>query len=85
MLFNFRLLPQIGRDVVVDSLVVIVHSNGKHLLCETLTNNVFVEVVINLAEKANRSSTSECFIGRDKTIKIQDQRREGGDLTAKAS
>lgn len=54
MLFNFSLLPQVGRDIVVDSFIMIVHCDRKHLLGKTLANNILVEVVINLAEKREK-------------------------------
>lgn len=51
LLFNFSLLSQSSWDIVVNSLVMIIHSNRKHLFGERLANNILVEVVIDLEEK----------------------------------
>ena len=55
-----RLLVLAGRQVVVDPLVVVVHSHRQSLLGRLLTNNVVVQVLVNFL--GGRGWLSACLL-----------------------
>lgn len=50
LFLHLHLLPAARRDVVVDPLVVVVHSHRQHLLGIRLANYILIQVGIDLVE-----------------------------------